>query len=65
MLFLEYPPCSTCKKAKQYLLDRALWPAYALKSPYEQKTAGSNVPPAVFMASLRKKTQNQPFLPAT
>ena len=24
MLFLEYPPCSTCKKAKQYLLDRGL-----------------------------------------
>ena len=22
MLFLEYPPCSTCKKAKQWLLDR-------------------------------------------
>ena len=21
MLFLEYPPCSTCKKAKQWLLD--------------------------------------------
>lgn len=24
MLFLEYPPCSTCKKAKQYLLDRGI-----------------------------------------
>ena len=22
MLFLEYPPCSTCKKAKQWLLSR-------------------------------------------
>ena len=21
MLFLEYPPCTTCKKAKQWLLD--------------------------------------------
>ena len=21
MLFLEYPPCSTCKKAKQWLID--------------------------------------------
>ena len=21
MLFLEYPPCSTCKKAKQWLMD--------------------------------------------
>ena len=21
MMFLEYPPCSTCKKAKQWLLD--------------------------------------------
>ena len=24
MLFLEYPPCSTCKKAKQYLIDRGI-----------------------------------------
>ena len=24
MLFLEYPPCSTCRKAKQYLLDRGI-----------------------------------------
>ena len=24
MLFLEYPPCSTCKKAKQWLLDKNL-----------------------------------------
>ena len=22
VLFLEYPPCSTCKKAKNYLLDK-------------------------------------------
>lgn len=24
MLFLEYPPCSTCRKAKQYLIDRGI-----------------------------------------
>ena len=24
MLFLEYPPCSTCKKAKQWLQDRGI-----------------------------------------
>ena len=24
MLFLEYPPCSTCKKAKQWLDDNAI-----------------------------------------
>ena len=24
MLFLEYPPCSTCKKAKQWLLDHKI-----------------------------------------
>ena len=24
MLFLEYPPCSTCKKAKQYLIARGI-----------------------------------------
>ena len=24
MLFLEYPPCTTCKKAKQWLSDHAL-----------------------------------------
>lgn len=24
MLFLEYPPCSTCKKAKQWLIDNNL-----------------------------------------
>ena len=24
MLFLEYPPCTTCKKAKQWLLDKGL-----------------------------------------
>ncbi len=24
MLFLEYPPCSTCKKAKQYLIERGI-----------------------------------------
>ena len=24
MLFLEYPPCTTCKKAKQWLMDNHL-----------------------------------------
>ena len=24
MLFLEYPPCSTCKKAKKWLLERGV-----------------------------------------
>ena len=24
MLFLEYPPCSTCKKAKQWLDDQGI-----------------------------------------
>ena len=24
MLFLEYPPCSTCKKAKQWLEDKGI-----------------------------------------
>ena len=24
MLFLEYPPCSTCKKAKKWLQDNGL-----------------------------------------
>lgn len=24
MLFLEYPPCSTCKKARQWLTDRSI-----------------------------------------
>ena len=24
MLFLEYPPCSTCKKAKNWLLEHGI-----------------------------------------
>ena len=34
MLFLEYPPCSTCKKAKKWLDDRGI--AYTARHIKEQ-----------------------------
>ena len=34
MLFLEYPPCSTCKKAKKWLDDHAI--AYTARHIKEQ-----------------------------
>ena len=34
MLFLQYPPCSTCKKAKQWLDDRGI--AYTARHIKEQ-----------------------------
>ena len=36
MLFLEYPPCSTCKKAKNWLDDKGL--------PYEDRLIKENNP---------------------
>ena len=35
MLFLEYPPCSTCKKAKAWLDDRGV--AYTARHIKEEK----------------------------